>query len=197
VIQSNRDALIVFARNPILGKVKTRLAKDVGEDRALEVYINLLNHTYIQTKNLFCDKFLFLSEKTDNNLFDKTFNQLVQNGNGLGEKMKIAFKKLFEMGYQKILIIGTDCPGLTEEIILNAFEYLLGFDFIIGPSIDGGYYLLGMKEPNYFVFENMVWSNEQVLNRTIKKIKSKNKKFHLLKELKDIDEEKDFHTVLF
>lgn len=197
MIQSNRDALIVFARNPILGKVKTRLAKDVGEDRALEVYINLLNHTYIQTKNLFCDKFLFLSEKTDNNLFDKTFNQLVQNGNGLGEKMKIAFKKLFEMGYQKILIIGTDCPGLTEEIILNAFEYLLGFDFIIGPSIDGGYYLLGMKEPNYFVFENMVWSNEQVLNRTIKKIKSKNKKFHLLKELKDIDEEKDFHTVLF
>lgn len=173
------------------GKVKTRLAKNIGDSEAFRIYIELLNHTYSQAKNLLCDKFLFLSEKPDSNLFDKTFNQHVQNGNDLGEKMKNAFNEIFNKGYQRVLIIGTDCPGLTKEIINIAFEKLLKCDFILGPSFDGGYYLIGMKEPNYFVFEKMIWSNEHLTSMTIKKIKAKNKKFRLLKKLNDIDEEKD------
>ncbi|MEO6694440.1 MAG: TIGR04282 family arsenosugar biosynthesis glycosyltransferase [Ignavibacteria bacterium] len=192
--KSNDNALIIFARNPFEGKVKTRLAKDVGNTKALKVYISLLNHTFMQTKNLSADKFLFLSENTDGEIFDNTFTQFVQIGSSLGERMMNAFNIVFEKEYKRVLIAGTDCPGLTEEIIETAFEDLMKYHFTIGPSSDGGYYLLGMNEPNDYVFENIEWSNEHVLDKTIDKIKAKHKSYNLLKELNDIDNEKDLNS---
>lgn len=179
--------MIIFAKNPIEGRVKTRLAKEIGNDKALLIYQRLLDHTYKETKSLQCDKFLFLGNAFEKNLFDENFTQVIQKGRNLGEKMKIAFADIFHKGYNKIIIIGTDCPGITSQIIDHAFESLSKYDYVIGPSLDGGYYLLGMNERSNYLFENMKWSINNVLTETIKKIEKRNFKYYLTEQLKDVD----------
>jgi len=101
--------------------------------------------------------------------------------------MKNAFDEILNLGYEKILITGTDCPDLDENILTDAFEKLIEFDFILGPANDGGYYLLGMKSSADELFEDIEWSTEKVLSETIKKIITDNKSYFLLRELIDVD----------
>jgi rSAM/selenodomain-associated transferase 1 len=184
-------ALIVFARNPVKGKVKSRLAKTLGNDKALEIYLRLLSLTYKHTKKLDCDKFLFLSEFIDDGLYDSTYSKKLQKGSDLGLRMLNAFEDLFDAGYNKIVLIGVDCSSLTEEILEESFDKLNAHDVVIGPSQDGGYYLIGLKKPYEFLFANMTWGNDKVLQETIKRIAENNMTFYLVKELIDIDEEED------
>ncbi len=186
-----KSALMIFARNPVAGKVKTRLAKDVGPERALKIYKMLLEKTYLETRNIDCQKFLFLSDFPDSSMFDQTYTQEIQYGNDIGERMENAFKIIFGRGFGKILVAGTDCPGLNPDIVNGAFEKLNTFDIVAGPATDGGYYLLGLKEINETLFTDIKWSSEEVLNQTVKKIKSCGLSYFLLKELNDIDEAKD------
>jgi len=183
----NKEAIIIFARNPESGKVKSRIAKILGDEKALEIYKKLLDSIYSKTRNLKVKKFLFLSEFTDKSLFDPCYKQLVQNGKDLGEKMHNAMYSVFKYGFEKVILAGTDVPGLNEEIINEAFEKLSFFDVVIGPSADGGYYLIGMKESDFSLFENIDWGNELVLSKSIERIKYRNKSCYILKELNDID----------
>ncbi|HMQ69280.1 MAG TPA: TIGR04282 family arsenosugar biosynthesis glycosyltransferase [Ignavibacteria bacterium] len=187
----NKNALIIFARNPELGKVKNRLAKTIGKEKALEIYSKLLSIVYTETKLLECNKYLYLTERTDKGLFDDTYIQKIQSGNGLGEKMFNAIKNVFEEGNEKAIVVGTDVPGLKGEIINEAFQKLTEFDVVIGPAKDGGYYLIGMKECLNPLFENMKWSNDQVLINTLERISKLNRSYYLLEELTDIDTEDD------
>lgn len=187
----NKNALIIFARNPELGKVKNRLAKTIGKEKALEIYNKLLSNVYSETKDLKCKKYLFLTERTDSGLFNDTYIQKIQTGAGLGNKMLNAIGKVLEDGNEKVILTGTDIPGLTSEIIIEAFQKLSDHDVVIGPAKDGGYYLIGMKEIMSPVFENMKWSNDQVLNITLDRISKMGKSFYLLEELADIDTEED------
>ncbi|MBS1517774.1 MAG: TIGR04282 family arsenosugar biosynthesis glycosyltransferase [Bacteroidetes bacterium] len=192
-----KEAIIVFAKNPVKGNVKTRLAADIGIDKAHDIYVKLLKHTHDITKDLECGKFLYLTERKDEQLFDGNYRQELQNGPDLGERMKRAFDEVFKKGFRKILIIGTDCPGLNPEIINTAFEKLNENDFVLGPTDDGGYYLLGMKKTSAYLFEDIVWSTEEVLSETVKRIE-KNKKSHfLLNKLKDIDDLEDLQKTGF
>ncbi len=191
-----KKALIVFAKNPILGKVKTRLAKEVGNDRALELYKTLMEITYRQTKDIDCSKFLFLSPNIDNDLFDQDYIQMLQTGNDLGERMSNAFNYIFAKDYNKIIIVGSDCPQLTPEILNEAFEKLYHFDFVIGPAEDGGYYLIGMKEQCNILFNGMDWGSKNVLSETIRRLKENNLNFYLLQQLSDVDELKDLVKLL-
>ncbi len=165
----SRDGLIIFVKNPVAGKVKTRLAKDIGNEKALRVYEFLLDKIYKETKNLAVEKYLFLSDALDQNLFDSGFTQILQKGKDLGERMANGFDYLFDKGFDKALIIGSDVPELDSKIIYDAFEKLFVYDIVIGPSKDGGYYLIGMKEQMNFLFEDIQWSSEEVLNSTMKK----------------------------
>lgn len=185
------NALIIFARNPELGKVKNRLAKTIGKEKALEIYNRLLANVYSETKDLKCKKYLFLTERTDSGLFNDTYIQKIQTGEGLGNKMLNAIGKVLEDGNEKVILTGTDILGLTSEIIIEAFQKLSDHDVVIGPAKDGGYYLIGMKEIMSPVFENMKWSNDQVLNITLDRISKMGKSFYLLEELADIDTEED------
>jgi len=194
---NTKKALIIFAKNPVPGKVKTRLAADIGNEMAFEIYLKLLYRSYANTKNIICDKFLFLSDRKDEDLFDENFIQYLQKGNGLGEKMKNAFNEILKNGYGKIIIIGTDCPELDENILSDAFEKLNENDFVIGPANDGGYYLLGLKSKADYLFEEIEWSTEKVLKQTIDKIESEHKSYFLLKELIDIDDNSDLDSSEF
>ncbi len=177
----------------MLGKVKTRLAASVGHQKAFEIYNLLLTHTHCISKEAGADKFIFYEDfinHTDlweNEIYEKA----LQRGDDLGERMKNAFKDLFNKSYVKIIIIGSDCLDITSDIIREGFEALSKNDIVIGPAKDGGYYLLGMKHFIAALFENKKWSSASVYMDTIHQIKELNKSFYQLKILNDIDEESD------
>ncbi|MBC7511452.1 MAG: TIGR04282 family arsenosugar biosynthesis glycosyltransferase [Ferruginibacter sp.] len=187
------NALIIFIKNPVKGKVKTRLAATIGDDMALAIYQKLIKHTLDIVKDVAADKFIFFSNTIDETIGHKNtpVHKAIQFGNDLGEKMKNAFERLFKSEYKCIIIIGTDCPGITSNILLEAFSKLNNNDVVIGPAMDGGYYLIGMKEMYGKLFEDISWSTSTVLHSTIERCKINNWAYALLTALSDVDEEKD------
>jgi rSAM/selenodomain-associated transferase 1 len=183
------DALIIFVKNPVLGKVKTRLADALGEENALMVYQKLLQHTCLITINITADKYVFYSEYIDHNDLwkDEAYKKELQYGNDLGEKMRNAFEMLFQKGYKEVVIIGSDCYELTEEIIMNAFYQLKEKDVVIGPAKDGGYYLLGMNVFISQLFTGKSWSTSKVSQQTLTEIESFNYSMYQLPVLNDVD----------
>lgn len=184
---SSKKALIIFVRNPELGKCKTRLAKIIGEQNALEVYKHLLKHTASIAKQVPADRYVFYSEHIKREDFweNGVFRKKLQKGNTLGERMHNAFIDLLAMGYQKVSIIGSDLLDLDAELIVKAFDTLDVCDVVMGPAQDGGYYLLAMKKLHPKIFLNKEWGTSSVANDTLRDLK--NHKLHLLKELNDID----------
>ncbi len=190
-----KKAIIIFARNPELGKVKTRLAKQIGDELTLQVYTEMLHHTHDITCHLDYDKFVYYSDHiNENDLWENDqYEKRLQEGSSLGDRMMISFFELFQQGYAKIVIIGSDCPELTGFIIDDAFEKLHTHDVVIGPSTDGGYYLLGLTHLLPDLFKDKEWSTDKVLVETIKDIVRLKKSSYFLTELSDIDTAEDLH----
>lgn len=186
-----QNMLSIFAKNPIVGKVKTRLAASIGPDAAFNVYKELVEYTAEVAQNVRSEKIVFYSDRIEeNDAWGNGFLKAVQKGNDMGERMMNAFKDVLQ-GSQKAVIIGTDCPSLTESIIEEAFEKLTDVDVVIGPAFDGGYYLLGLKSVYSFLFDGIEWSTSLVLQQTINRCKQNSLSYELLQELHDVDEEKD------
>ena len=185
--QNTQKALIIFTRNPELGKVKTRLATTIGDAAALEVYHKLLEHTVDITQPLKVDKFVFYSEQIqENDHWDTTiYYKELQKGTNLGERMHHAFELLFKKGYRQIIIVGSDIFELTTKNIQEAFTGLDTANFVVGPALDGGYYLLGMNTLNKSLFKHKKWGTSTVLKATLKNLA--NEKVALLATKNDID----------
>jgi rSAM/selenodomain-associated transferase 1 len=183
------NALIIFVRNPEKGKVKSRLAKDLGDHKSLEVYKYLLQYTRDITLACNCSHFVFYSSYIHiSDVFDDdVFTKFVQEGEDLGERMMHAFKKVFELGCKKVCIIGSDCYELQTEILNEAFEKLDTNDIVIGPASDGGYYLLGMNQLHSDLFIGKEWGTSSVLDDTIDTISRLNVSYSELTVLNDID----------
>ena len=192
---TSKKALIIFARTPELGKVKTRLAKSVGDESALNIYKFLLKHTAEITEKLSVDKYVFYSENIhrDDIWNPDIFRKKLQSGNDLGERMQNAFSEMFGMGYKKVMIVGSDIYELQQKDIENAYDVLETAPFVIGPAADGGYYLLGMKEPNPEIFQNKNWGTDTVLKATLEDLKTE--KYVLLEERNDVDYYEDIKNV--
>jgi rSAM/selenodomain-associated transferase 1 len=183
----SKNLLLIFTRNPELGKCKTRLAATVGDENALEIYKFLLRHTVEITTNTNAAKQVWYSEKIGkNDTWDNTiFDKRLQNGNDLGIRMANAFQEGFASGFERIIIIGSDMYDLKQSDIENAFRKLKEKDFIIGPAKDGGYYLLGMKTFKPELFQHKNWGNDTVLDDTLEDLK--NESIQLLDVRNDID----------
>ncbi|MEO6949189.1 MAG: TIGR04282 family arsenosugar biosynthesis glycosyltransferase [Ginsengibacter sp.] len=187
-----KNALIIFVKNLIPGHVKTRLATTLGNGAAMNIYQQLLKVVHDNIQGADVDKVVFYSDFIENDIWQNSiFQKEVQKGKNLGERMNNAFESLFLAGYEKVVIIGTDCPALDESIIHTAFAKMSDSDVVIGPATDGGYYLLGMKKLHPFLFQNVEWSTSSVLTQTIDLCKINELTYFLLNELSDIDEEKD------
>ncbi|PJZ36925.1 transferase [Leptospira levettii] len=186
--------LIIFAKQPIQGQVKTRLARTLGDQTTLNIYQNLLQITQDITSKLNISKTVYWDQIPNhtNIYFQDGYSFKVQSQGDLGKKMKDAFREEFDESFGKILIIGTDCPYLTKEIFEDAYRALEKSNIVIGPAKDGGYYLLGMNRFYPSLFEGIPWSTELVFDLTIKKIKELNLTFSVLPALNDIDTEKDW-----
>lgn len=190
---AGKELLIVFAKNPVKGKVKSRLAKTVGDDVALAVYAKLLKHTLDVSIPLNCEKIIYYSDfiPVDDNFKQSGFVQKLQRGSDLGERMLNAFHDSFQLGFDSVCIIGTDCFELSTDILRAAFDILKKNQAVIGPAEDGGYYLLGLSFPCEALFKNKSWSTEKVLKETIETMNYKKISFSLLPQLRDIDNEAD------
>ncbi|MCW3080706.1 TIGR04282 family arsenosugar biosynthesis glycosyltransferase [Segetibacter sp.] len=183
------NALIIFVRNTEKGKVKSRLAKDLGDDKTLDIYKFLLRHTRDVAISCNCSHFVFYSSYVHiNDIFDDDlFTKFVQEGENLGERMINAFKKVFDLGCKKVCIIGSDCYELQTEILVEAFKKLQIDDVVIGPASDGGYYLLGVKQLNEDLLAQKQWGTSSVLDDTMASIKEAGLSYAELAVLNDID----------
>lgn len=191
--KNDQSLLIIFYKNPEIGKVKTRLAATIGDSKAFSIYLLLCQHTVSITEKLSVTKALYYSDFIDLNDSwpNEKFQKFVQSGASLGERIENAFQSGFNAGYRSICIIGTDCLELTSNIITESFRRLLTHDLVIGPAHDGGYYLLGMNYFYPYLFRNKNWSTSTVLSDTLHDAKLNGLTFWQMEPLSDIDEEKD------
>ncbi len=193
-----KKALIIFAKYPREGEVKTRLAKAMGEKFAVSFYKACAENTFKECEKIIpinVSVYLFYADRKDEKLISNwasnRFLYKEQNGETLGERMENAFSQVFHDEAGSAIIIGTDLPDISYPLIAEAFEALEKHQVVIGPSSDGGYYLLGMNELYSSLFSGIKWSTGSVLKSTIEIIKNKNLSAKILKELTDIDEHKD------
>ncbi|MGG8497393.1 TIGR04282 family arsenosugar biosynthesis glycosyltransferase [Tenacibaculum sp. TC6] len=191
----SKNLVLIFTRNPELGKVKTRLAKTIGNEAALAVYTFLLNHTKQVTQNGTFDKAVYYSVKVhENDIWDKnTYQKFLQQGDNLGERMQHAFQQAFDNGYEKVVIIGSDLFDLQTSHIYEAFDQLAKNEVVIGPAEDGGYYLLGLKKVHPEIFKNKAWGTSTVRQDTLHDLQ--NVSLHLLETLNDIDVFEDIKNI--
>lgn len=173
------------------------MAETMGEERALSIYKELVDHTRNVVKPLSVDKQVWYSryiEEEDDWQQEKVDKKL-QQGGGLGERMNQAFKEAFSGGYRKAVIIGSDCGELRTELVREAFQKLETGDVVLGPARDGGYYLLGMRSFYEALFEGIAWSTSRVFEQTVDKIRESGLRVHTLDMLNDVDSEEDWNKL--
>ena len=185
--------LIIFVKNPQLGKVKTRLAATMGDQQALDIYLKLLEYTVAITRELAVEKVVYYSEFIDqqDHWPSDIYLKQLQVAGDLGIKMKAAFEWGFQSGYKEICIIGSDCLELTPEIIMSGFQALDSHDAVLGPTIDGGYYLMGLKQLHHTLFVDKEWGTHTVGAATRDDLNELNLSYSLLETLTDVDHEED------
>jgi hypothetical protein len=186
-------ALIIFIKNPALGKVKTRLAATLGQAAALNIYHKLSAHTRSVALQVPHSRYLYYSDFVDpNDEWDNAlFVKKIQAGHDLGERMQRAFAEVLRVA-PKAVIIGSDCPLLTPALVQEALDQLNEYPYVLGPASDGGYYLLGMREASPHLFTAIEWSTDQVAATTLGRIAELEKTCFILPTLPDIDVEEDW-----
>lgn len=184
--------LLIFAKNPRAGEVKTRLGNKLGQDKAVAVYRKLIQYTVSQVKPLrFNKKLWYGNEVPATDLWDEISPEReLQPAGDLGFKMSFAFRQAFRRGAQKVIIIGSDCPGLSTAILQEAETALNYSDLVLGPAEDGGYYLLGMSD-YYPLFDDIAWSTHSVARTTLGMAQKQDLSHFLLPTLTDLDTPED------
>jgi rSAM/selenodomain-associated transferase 1 len=189
--------IVVFAREPLLGKVKSRLAIEIGAQEALVVYQAMLARLgQILTQAQIAAWDLWVTSNCSHKDFVSICNKeniYLQNGQDLGARMDAAIRQtLQEKNVESVVLIGTDCPALTERYLDQALLALeSGVDVVLGPAEDGGYVLVGMRRPITAVFEDIPWGTDQVMHRTLETLKAKELTYRLLDTLWDVDRPED------
>jgi rSAM/selenodomain-associated transferase 1 len=189
--------LLFFVKYPEKGKVKSRLAAGIGNDSAVRVYKNIVDQMLSTLKKGPFPLFICFSPKNAQRpirgWLGREYRYIAQNGKDLGERMRNGFLHGFAMGYKKVVLIGSDIPGLPMKYIEEAFKSLKEMDAVIGPAYDGGYYLIGFKDRTFFsqVFEGIAWGTKNVFDETMKKLENFRRVVYTLPYQRDIDTAED------
>lgn len=192
------ERVLVFARVPEPGKVKTRLGDGLGPDKALAVYAILLRHTKDILLRSGLDATIYLAGgMPESDVWTEAgMTRRSQSGSDLGERMWNAFQDAFRDGVRKAVVIGTDCPGLSPSILQEAMARLDSTEAVVVPAVDGGYVLLGLTSPVRSIFEHKRWSTDTVLHDTLADFHSIGMSFARLEPLRDVDTADDYHTLI-
>ena len=185
----NTRVLAVLTRNPVPGRVKSRLAAAVGPEAALQVYLTLRDHTAGVMKACHAEKAVFYSDEIprEDCFLDCGAQAFLQEDGDFGARMHHTFTTGFSRGFRRMVLIGSDCPDIDAGIIEDAFSALENHDAVLGPARDGGFYLIGLKRERPELFEGRTWSHQHVLQETIGIFEKTGASYVLLPELQDID----------
>jgi rSAM/selenodomain-associated transferase 1 len=198
--ESAHRRLIVFAREPVKGRVKTRLAVNMSEEHVLKLYKAFLKDTVDLAKKVSCEERVLSYAPVDAYPYLKRigegFRFYCQKGETLGERMLEAFcEKADCSGACQTVIIGTDSPHLPVRLVNRAFGALKKMDIVLGPSEDGGFYLIGMRDSYPEIFQGVVWSSGSVLDKVLENINNQRLRVELLDNFFDIDTPKDLEKL--
>lgn len=198
----NRECLIVFTRYPEPGKAKTRLIPVLGEDGASNLHRQMTEHTLSQVRELQSDRAtrveVYFTGGDQQLMEDWLGADIIYQPQGegdLGQRMKSAFQTAFAAGMEGVAIVGTDCPGLDAKIMAQAFEQLNGHDLVLGPAMDGGYYLIGLRRVIPELFEEINWGTSEVREKTVAIAISLGLAVAYLPPLFDVDRPEDLAKV--
>jgi rSAM/selenodomain-associated transferase 1 len=188
-------ALIIFIKNPERGKVKTRLASTVGDERALTIYRALLTHTRQVALEVNAKRYLYYANFIPevDEWSPQDFEKRLQSEGDLGVRMATAFEQVLRE-HKHAILVGSDIAQLEKSILEKAFQALSEHPFVLGPARDGGYYLLGMNTYHASVFSSIDWSTDRVFDQTRDRIKALGSTPALVEELSDIDYEADWEA---
>lgn len=189
---TNKVALIIMIKNPVLGKAKTRIAVTTGDEEALRIYKLLLDYTRKVTESTSVDRYLYYSDYIEDDAWSsKVFNKRIQARGDLGNRLRDAFSTLSK-DYEKMIVIGSDCAAITSDHIMAAATALDNSDMVLGPVYDGGYYLLGMNGYYPELISDIEWSTDVVAAQTLAKAELKNLSTSKIETLHDIDYHEDW-----
>jgi uncharacterized protein len=190
-----RRAVLVFVRAPEPGSVKTRLAAAIGNDAALRIYRRLAEHTLREAAALAGEGVQVRVHHTPAHAGDSVRAwlgagpvYLPQAEGDLGARMEDAFARAFTEGAERVVIVGSDLPELSSELLCRAFDLLDGHPAVLGPARDGGYYLLGLMRPIAGIFDGIAWSTAEVLGATLARFRAAEIEPAMLEALADVDE---------
>jgi rSAM/selenodomain-associated transferase 1 len=192
------DALVIFARAPQLGRVKTRLAAELGDQRALAVYRELAERAVGAVRG--AAPVIVVSYAPPDAADEMTCwlgGDLLydpQAAGDLGARMHAAIAARRAAGARRVVVIGTDCPGVTAPVVRSAFAALDDADLVLGPAADGGYYLIGMREPHAVLFHDVPWSTDRTLAVTLERARAARLRVALLHTLRDVDTADDWRA---
>lgn len=196
----NQGALIVFAKAPVAGQVKTRLIPRIGRERATNLYRELLTRTLATaTKAKFTDLQLWISGNSNHQYFKHLKNRndfkfYQQEGKDLGQRMFNAFDSVLKE-HPYAILIGSDCPSLLDSDLKLAMTLLENEkELVLGPAEDGGYYLIGLRKNNIKLFSKIKWGGESVFSETYSRAKKMKLDIELLSEKKDVDRASDLYS---
>lgn len=196
--EGTHEAVIIFTRFPIPGQAKTRLAPYLGAEKAAELQRSMTEHTLTQVRELQKQRQVCIEVHYDGGTREmvekwlgKDFHLRQQNDGDLGVRISGALSTGFKSGYKKIIITGTDCPALTSSLMMKGLDGLNPNDLTIGPALDGGFYLLGMKKSQPHLFDNVPWGTDKVLEKTVINAKKLHLSLCRLPTLSDIDRPED------
>jgi hypothetical protein len=200
VRRPSSERVIIMTRLPVAGKVKTRLIPALGARGAMQLHRILLQHTILcalalgpQVDVEVCVEGADSSSHMD--LPEAGIIYTHQRGRDLGERMYNAFRKAFREGCERAVLVGSDIPGLRPHILMGALEKLRENDVVIGPAQDGGYYLIGLNEPEAEIFHGVPWGTEAVLKKTLEILQRSGLVFFLVETLRDVDRPEDLAAV--
>lgn len=196
----DKKAVLVFLKAPEKGRVKTRLSLILDESFVLELYKGFVHDTLAILES-FQDIFIYFlpAEKEDDlrSWLGSGYQYVCQTGRDLGEKMSNAFRDGFEKGYDRLLLIGTDIPEISESVLHRAFTLLETKDAVIGPASDGGYYLIGFRKESFSekIFHDMNWSKGDVFQETLRVMGEMHLQYERVAELNDVDTPEDLEAL--
>jgi hypothetical protein len=194
-LSASGDAVLVFVRAPEAGRVKTRLAAEIGAEAALRVYRRLAEHAVAEARAVGAELRVHHTPADAGDAVrrwlgpDATY--LPQHGGDLGARMRAAFAAAFAVGRRRVVIVGSDLPDLSADVLRAAFAALERSAAVLGPARDGGYYLLGLREMVPGVFDGIAWSTATVLEATQARLRAAGCEPALLETLADVDQAAD------
>ena len=187
------NSVIIFAKYPSPGKVKTRLGKQVGYEVSAALYRLFVEETFALVKRADVQN-VYVAIDPEEKLHDfstmvpRGFHVFSQSGKNLGERLFNAFDYVSSEGAERVMALGSDSPTLPAEFVDRGFSHLANVDLVVGPADDGGYYLIGVKQPEKRLFENIDWGSDSVLQTTIKRAAQLQMSYSLLPSWYDVDE---------